>query len=275
MQPVGLVGAAASLIQYCEFVVPVRSHQSFHQSHRAMTLVEIIIVVALLAGVMAYAIPSMLKPQDHSGFFRQFQAEIKSAFDTAVLTSSPLRLVIQPAKAAVHLESVPHEEAAGFSLASLWLDESQSSQVDRRRARAEQFSRWTADLPHEVRDHFKDRIIAPRSPLLDAKHLLIGPEWQPVQSYGHEPFQWSPQLRLRQYYIEHLATPVSIADEVGEHGPIHLHFLPQGYVEKATFVFREDAAPERPPYVVVVHPHQGIATLTAELEAALIYTASY
>ena len=239
-----------------------------------MTLVEIIIVVALLAGVMAYAIPSMLKPEDHSGFFRQFQAEIKSAFDTAVLTSVPLRLVIQPAQAAVHLESVPPEQAAGFSLAGLWLDESSSqlNHAERRRARQEQFSRWTADQPHEVRDHQNDQIIPPRSPLLDAKNLLIGPEWQPVQSYGHEPFRWSSQLRLRQYYVEHLARMVAIDGEVEEHGPIYLHFLPQGYVEKATFVFGEDAAPERPPYVVVVHPHQGTATLTAELETALIYT---
>ena len=250
----------------------------FNQHHnQAMTLIEIVIVVALLAGVMIYAVPSMLKPEDHLSFFRQFQTEIKSAFDTTVLTATPHRLVIQPTKNSIHLESIPTNEAQTFSLASLKAHHAAAglSTNDTLLARQDQFREWTETAPLEVNDHDNDRVIAPRSPLLGAKKFLIGPTWQPVEGYGHEPFKWSTNLRLAQYYVEHLTELVALNyDRRSEPTPIFLHFLPQGYVEKSALIFRDIDDPEQPPYVLIIHPHQGIATLSAEAEDALTYVTS-
>lgn len=239
---------------------------SWHQRD-AMTLLEVIIVIALLAGLMSYAVPSLFREDDHSFFFRQLQMEVKSAFDTSVLTSTPHRLVINIAKRSVHLETIaaPSPQVpTSYAVAPL-------SQENRKEMEV-RVERWLEDAPKEVKDFEKDRVIPASSPLIKAKDRLVGAAWKKVEGFGHEPFRWSKDLYLSLFYVEHMTEQVSLDEGRGglDKQPIYIHFFPHGYVEKATLVYKELEA-DRPPYVINVLSRQGVAQLSSRQEDAQMY----
>lgn len=234
-----------------------------------MTLLEVIIVIALLAGLMSYAVPSLFREDDHSFFFRQLQMEIKSAFDTSVLTSTPHRLVIDITGRSVHLETIatPLSQKVPTSYASV----SPLSQEDRK-AMEGRVERWLEDGPKEVKDFEKDRVIPASSPLIKAKDKLVGVAWEKVEGFGHEPFRWSKDLYLSIFYVEHMVEQISLEEGRGgrDNQPIYIHFFPHGYVEKATLVFKELEA-DSPPYVINILSRQGVAQLSSREEDAQMY----
>lgn len=239
-------------------VHPMNTPSSSHE--QAMTLIEVILVVALLAGLMSYVVPTMFAPQDHSGFLRAFSAEVKSAYDTTVLTATFHRLVIHPHKRTIHLESIPPSSAA------MMISSEDNHSPDERQRR---FDTWSEEAPSEVIDHQKDRVIPPRSPLLYARQRLIGPIWQKVEGFGHEPLSWSSDLILSQYFVEHTKNLISLNQGSDQNLPdleIFIHFYPRGYVERAAFIFRDQEDTRQPPYVVIIDAHQGVAEISTREE---------
>ncbi|MCY4381026.1 MAG: hypothetical protein OXC40_05615 [Proteobacteria bacterium] len=240
-------------------------------SDHAMTLLEVVLVTVLLAGMLTYAVPMLLPATDQAPFMSQVQSEIKSAYDTAVLTGVPHRLVFDFSKRSIHLERITaYSPLERFILPSFAADGLTLDQA--KREKEENYEKWLQFGKVEVVDYERDRVIPPVSPLNRAKAQLVGHRWDQVSGYGHAPLRWSSEVYVSRYYIEHMSGERvrTVVDQKGASELAYLHFLPKGYVERAYIVFRELVGSRiddnRPPYVITTLPYEGVSLLTSTEE---------
>lgn len=238
------------------------------QSDQALTLLEVILVIALLAGVMVYAIPNILVEDDHSATFNALRAEIKSAYDSAVLSGFTHRIVFDLEKKTIFLER--NTQIGDISHQILSSDIEHLSEQERDAAHQEKIAslKEIAKLAgDEVSDFEQNRTIPPTSPLIQAQQNLLGYSWDKVDDFGHTTIDLSG-LSITRYRVEHLGEEIIHSDQAAS--IIYLYVFPQGYVEKAYFVWFEDyndtIIEDRPPYIIATLPYQGVALLSTSLE---------
>lgn len=249
------------------------------KSSEGLTLFEVIIVIALLMGTMIYALPTLVSSTDHSGTMRALQTEIKSAFDSAVLTGLPHRLVFDLNAAQIYVERLAAGPGDSTSSTGFHRDSDPVAEKQRRDQLEQSFEIYRELSRGEVSDFDNDRKLPPTSPLLRAYDQLLGAPWEKTSHLSHQPISFGEGITVTRYRTErneaeHFITPPS-SDSEANIPPISLYFYPRGYAEKAYFVFRErgdDGAvlDDTPPYVLVIRPFEGVADLSSRAEDATI-----
>ena len=235
---------------------------------KGLTLFEVILVVALLAGTMIYALPTLTSGNDHSATLSSIQTEVKSTFDSAVLTGLPHRLVFDLKKKRVYGERLAYSSAAMI----LRRDDNQEKEAERREEYEASFEEYRELARDEVSDLAQNRTLPASSPVLLAYKALLGPPWQSLQDFDHQIITLGHSLTLTRYQTERHEAEQNVLTEE-EPPSISLYFFPQGYVEQAYFVFRElgddgSLLEDLPPYILTIKSYEGVAELSARIEDA-------
>ena len=249
---------------------PIQRISALLRQSQALTLFEVILVVALLAGTMIYALPTMLSGTDHSATIRSFQAEVKSAFDSAVLTGLPHRLVFDLKQKRIFLQKL----AYGAPSMILHRDEDPLQEAQRKEEHSSAFEEYRDLSRDEVSDLQHQRTYPASSPVLLAYKNLLGPPWQELQEFDHQVLLLGEGITITRYRTERHEEE-QILQQQEPPPAFSLYFLPQGYVEQAYFVFQELAndgsvLEDLPPYIITIKAHQGVAVLSSQPEDATL-----
>jgi prepilin-type N-terminal cleavage/methylation domain-containing protein len=242
------------------------------QRTRGFTLLEVIIVVAIIAGVYAIALPnfSVQKESQISDRLGRLNEDVRAAFDLAVLTGKPHRLVFNIASGEYFLE---RSEQTNVYLADQAIEggDLPPRQEKEKQAEAdEQFKEYLTLAGETFKDSASDTPIPPVSPVLNAKDALRGPTWAPVEGQGWGLRNLGDYLVIKDMQTEHHARPLT-REEAGENGIALVYFLPQGYVERTVIhiyykLSDTEVDSETPPYTVIFEPYLGMAQINSGYE---------
>lgn len=232
-------------------------------SNSAFSLLEVIIVVALLAGVYSYALPQfrIFTGLEESSTLSRLTVDIRSAYDIAVLTGKVHRLVFR------------------LDTGEYWLEMSDSNQIhlnvdgqDHDRTEYEEqeelqtfqddFQIYEDMLPSPVYDPEDEVEIQLITPLIAAKEQLQPPRWTMVKNIEWQKRSLGDQLTIVSFQAEHHNRKQSYRNE-GDPERAFLYFFPNGYMEKASIEIapRDEDVEKRPPYVISTNPFEGTATV--------------
>jgi type II secretory pathway pseudopilin PulG len=228
-----------------------------------LTILEIIIVIALMAGIMVYALPQINNAaNDYITKVNLFSASVKNAFDTSVLTRRPYRLALDLKTGEYWLETT-NDVNTKYSTDTTGRDLSGEELKARREQFDAEFEEYVELAGSPVTDPDSDTPILPDSPVVKAKNKLKLPIWTVVESLEWQTRSIGPDLAFYIVQAEHHLDPINAFEE--EEGAIaHIYFSPSGYVEKAFVIIRpitSDGSPveEEEPFTIETKPFEGIA----------------
>ncbi len=216
-----------------------------------------------MATIYAVAIPqfNIITGAETSTKIGQLVTDIRSAYDMAVLTNMPHRLVFTLATGEYHLEVADRREVL-LGDRKLGHDPTEAEEKAVFEEFDERFTEYQTLAGSEVRDTVNDEVIQPTSPLLRAKNRLRPPKWIMVDDLEWRARRLGPHLGIISMQAEHHETRQMAAD-LGPEGRAMLYFFPSGYVEKAVIyvgVRSGDAFDEnQTPYTVITKSYEGEA----------------
>ncbi len=236
-----------------------------------MTLIEIIIVIALLAGVMAVAMPQMFQNTevDVQAKLGRLAGDMRSAFDTAVLSGKPYRIGFHLISGDYWLEEGPSN--VNFKMGDALLPRDLSIEEEDG-IRKEFDARFEEDYVKLAGETFRDpedadKEIKPTSPVLKAKDQLMPPEWKRVESMEWSQNSVGSNLMITAMQAEHHETKQDYQSS-GPQGTAYIYVFPGGYIERAYLVLHYTAGEGVPdmniqPYMVVTDPNTGTVTISS------------
>lgn len=236
-----------------------------HSSSKGMTILEIIIVIVLMAGMMLYALPNINSSNDYITKVNIFAASVKSAFDTAVLTGKPYRIAIEFSTGDYWLESTLEQDYKISSTRSGRDLNEEQSKAYREEFDAD-FEEYVELAGSTISDMDSGDEIKPESPVVRAKKKLMDPTWFRVDSIEWTKKNIGPDLGFAIIQAEHHLDPINgIEDEEGT--VAHIYVSPTGYVEKAYVVIVPIDSDgrlieEEEPFTIETVPFEGMATVT-------------
>lgn len=228
-----------------------------------VTLIEIIIVVALMAGIMIYALPNInTSTRDYITKINLFTSSLKNAFDTAVLTGKPHRLVIDFTNGEYWLETT-HYKDFKVSPGEGGLDLSSEQLKSKREEDESDFEEYEELAGQTTTDPESGDEIRPESPLLKAKNTLLGPSWFQVDSVDWETKNIGIDLKFTTIQAEHHEDRI-VVEELEEGSVGHIYIFPNGYLEKAYVVISPvdsdgQIMEGEEPFTIETFPYEGIA----------------
>lgn len=237
----------------------------FKNSRSGLTLLEIIIVIALMAGMMIYAMPGITDSKDYITRINLIASDIKNAYDTSVLTGKPYRLVFDFSSKQYWIETTT---ATDFRISRdpSGRDLNDEQAKEKKEMFELEFEEYVELAGREVTDPDSGEPIKPDSPLMRAKSKLIDPPWFEVGGVEWPKRSIGPDLAFAVIQTEHLDEPINGFEE--DKGTVaHLYFFPTGYVEKAFILIRavdnaDQIIEEEEPFTVETFPYEGIAIVT-------------
>ncbi len=241
--------------------------RQLRQHPNAFTLIELIIVIALLAFVIVVAFPNFNFSEESrvSSKLSRLSADVRSAFDLAVLSGRPHRLVFHLGSGDYWLQST---DSQNVLLGDRLVDRDPSPQEER--ARLEEFDRDFEEYIDLAGESFIDpeseEDIPPASPVLKAKNKLRGPQWFEVKEG-----EWArkrslgPELIIKDIQAEHHQQKIDLLESRGD-AFSYIYIQPTGYIEKAVLhlYYRLDETSindKKPPYTFITQPYDGSAKL--------------
>jgi len=194
---------------------------------RAFTLLEVGIGLALLAMLVAVAVPgfgalSGAKLQEQS---RMMGGAIRDVYARTALSGKTARIVIDMDKDAYWLEEAP--SVARLHHEKLGVDRDGKSKLDPIHERLEGIEAETTDDKERAQ-----------------LELLAPVAWTKVEGDYGEPIQLQGDVRFQGVWIEHL-------DEKSTGGQVALYFFPGGFTEEAHITLTDDEDGERTLTLVV------------------------
>lgn len=235
------------------------------QRTSGLTLLEVIIVLALMAGIMIYALPTATDSKDYITKINIVAGDVKNAFDTAVLTGKPYRLVFDFDRNAYWLETT---EELDFRIRQTpdGRDLNPEQQKEADLAFDAEFEEYIELAGKEVENPDTGDLIKPASPVVQAKSKLRGPAWYEVQSMEWDRRQIGPDLIVDRFQTEHHEEEVRPLEDDAEGQVGFIYFFPTGYVEKAYISLRplygeSEIDEDDEPFTLEVMPYEGVALL--------------
>lgn len=236
-----------------------------------MTLIEIIIVIALIAGVTAVAMPQMFQTTESEvqAKLGQLAGDFRSAFDIAVLTGKPYRMGFRPLTGEYWLEAASSDRP--FKLGDARMDKDLTSEEEDR-LRKEEESRFDEEYDQLAGETFRDpeddKEIKPTSPVLKAKSKLMPPRWQQVDSMEWGNRTLGPNLMITEMQAEHHQSKQEAA-ALGPEGVCYIYVFPTGYTEKSylkiAYTLDEGVPDEtKSPYLIVNDPYTGTIDISSD-----------
>ncbi len=238
----------------------------------AFTLIELIIVIALIASAYTVLMPNFSSQSATEVLSRldRLSGDVRSAFDLAVLNRKTYRMVFEIHSGLYWLEETEQED---FFLAATKEGEGDPSPKRAKELQDEfdaQFEKYTQLAGETVKDPDSDKEIPPISPILKAKSKLKQAVWKKVESIEWGSRQLTPLLVIKDMQAEHHPVPVTFEGTAAEEGYGHIYFFPSGYVERAYlhiyYMTGNQIDESKAPWTLVTHPYRGEATMESGLE---------
>ncbi len=240
-------------------------------SERGFTLLEIIIVVALIAGVYSFALPQfrIFSGLEISSTLNRLAVDIRSAWDVAVLTGKVHRLVFTVGGGDYWLEVADRNDVF-LSVAGLDRDLTKEEEEEARFAFEENFKNYEDMMDNPLFDHDAEQEVVLLTPVTASKKRLQRVRWSMVKNLEWQKRTLLPLLSVQAMQAEHHVRKQSNEDD---EGPVQafLYFFPDGYVEAAVIqiaVMQDDTSVDRsvPPYTVRTNPYEGTAEVISGRE---------
>lgn len=233
---------------------------------RAFTLIEVMIVIALFAGIMAVAMPNLAvqKEADISTKLGRLAGDIRVTSDISILSRRPYRIAFNLMSGKYWLETTDFKD---LSLASLppGKDYTLEEEKELNEQFEQEFEKYKDLVGEEVQNPDSDEKIPIKSPLIKAENKLKWPIWR--KSEGEE---WSerslvPELFISSFRSEHLKEATTLEDNESEEVIAYLYFFPIGYVEKAYMYINlresDDNSSNKNTYTLTTNPDIGTAII--------------
>lgn len=241
------------------------------RSNSGFTLLELILVIALMATVYAVALPDLtiLDSTAVANKMGRLASDIRGAYDQAVLSQKPYRLVFRLYSGEYWLEETT---ATNFVLGDneLGRDLTEEEEKDQKENFENDFGLYVELAGTEVEDGANERVLPPMSPVLKAKEALRPTPWTRVDNVEWKVRSLGPELIIQDFRALHHDQKQTF-DELGEAARAMIYFFPNGYVEPAVIhiAYREGDSgfnTDKQPYTVVTEPYEGIAQVISGYE---------
>ena len=238
---------------------------------RGFTLLEIIIVVALIAGVYTFALPQfrVFSGLEISSTLNRLAVDVRSAWDVSVLTGKVHRLVFEIGGGGYWLEVADRNDVF-LSVAGLERDLSQDEEKEAQLVFEENFKKYEDMMANPSFDHDEEKEIAALTPLIASKKRLQRVQWTMVKNLEWQKRTIAPLLAVQAIQAEHHVRKQHY-EEGGEAVHAYLYFFPDGYVEAAVIqlaVMLDENTVDRsvPPYTVRTNSYEGTAEVISGRE---------
>ena len=238
---------------------------------RGFTLLEIIIVVALIAGVYTFALPQfrIFSGLEVSSTLNRLAVDIRSAWDIAVLTGKVHRLVFQVGGGDYWLEVADRNDVF-LSVEGLDRDLSKEEEQEAQLAFEESFKTYEDMMASPTFDPEAEKEIIAITPLIANKKRLQSAKWTMVKNLEWQKRTLSPLLAVQAMQTEH-HTRKQHNEDNEDNMQAFLYFFPDGYVEAAVIqiaVMQDESTVDRstPPYTVRTNPYEGTAEVISGKE---------
>ncbi len=239
---------------------------------RGFTLLEIIIVVALIAGVYTFALPQfrIFSGLEISSTLNRLAVDIRSAWDVAVLTGKVHRLVFEVGGGDYWLEVADRSDVY-LGVEGLARDLSKEEEEEERLAFEEDFKNYEDMLANPLFDREEEKEIVLITPLIASKKRLQRAQWTMVKNLEWQKRTLSPLLSVQAMQAEHHVRKQSNEDSDESTVQAFLYFFPDGYVEAAVIqiaVMQDETTVDRsvPPYTLRTNPYEGTAEVISGRE---------
>jgi type II secretory pathway pseudopilin PulG len=244
------------------------SRRGFQSKESGVTMIELMVIVGLIAFIYSVAVPqfNMRSGTETATRTQRLADDIRSAFDMAVLTNRPHRIVFEMGSGRYHLESTSSQalidsDPLGHDLT----DEEEKTKI-------EEFENETKDLTSLAGDPIKDEDGkeipgSNLSPILRNRKKAEPLKWEVVENLEWTNRSLGNFLLISEMQAEHHAEKQVLAD-LGPKARGFLYFYPQGYVERAYIrvaIKKDDMVPDETqlPYTIVTKPFLGTASVQA------------
>ena len=238
---------------------------------RGFTLLEIIIVVALIAGVYTFALPQfrIFSGLEVSSTLNRLAVDIRSAWDVAVLTGKVHRMVFEVGGGDYWLEVADRNDVF-MSVEGLDRDLNKEEEEEARLAFEENFKNYEDMMGNPLFDPDEEKEIIPITPLTASKERLQRTQWTMVKNLEWQKRTLLPMLSVQAMQAEHHVRKQSSEDGEGT-VQAFLYFFPDGYVEAAVIqlaVMQDETTVDRsvPPYTVRTNSYEGTAEVISGRE---------
>lgn len=239
------------------------------------TIIELILVIALIGLLFVMAAPnlSILSSTEAAQKIGTLAADIRGAYDMAVLHRRPHRLVFQFSTGQYWLETTDHQN---FRLAanSDGYDLSSEQAKERQAMFDEKFAEYKEKAGREVQLPDKDEVVMPASPLINAQSKLSPARWRRIEDSEWGRRSIGPQFSIGGMQAEHHESLIS-SNQTDENSVGHLYFFPQGYVERAVIYvvpagMDVESALDKA-YTIKTRPYEGIADVNSGYQEVDIF----
>lgn len=228
------------------------------------SLIEVMIVVALMAFVYTYALPQLnLKTgAEIATKISQLNGDIRNAYDLSVLSGKTYRMVFMLTSGDYWLEQADQERIY-LGDDRLGRDPSEAEEKEQDQVFESRFAEFQELAGRAVVDMKDEKEIPPESPVLAAKDKLRQAVWSRVDSMEWGERTLGPSLMIKAMQAEHHGVRQEIGD-LGEASRAMLYFFPNGYVERAMIqiAYKKDDLvidEEKEGYTIITDPYQGTA----------------
>jgi len=227
---------------------------------KGFTLLELLIVLALMGGVYALLLPSLSKRtgSDIANILGRLGQDVRGVFDTAILTNMPHRIVFNLFTGDYWVE-VADDPKAMLSAGHGGVDSPAVEQEKREKFQTD-FEKYQDLVGQPIKDASGDEEIIPTSPVLQAKAQLEGANWSKLKGIEWGMRSFGKDIGIRSMQCEHHERKISV-EEDGKDAYGYLYIFP-GYVEKAVlylyyrqgeFTFDQT----QPPFTILTKPYEG------------------
>jgi prepilin-type N-terminal cleavage/methylation domain-containing protein len=234
----------------------------------AFTLIEIILVIAIIAMAYYVAIPqfNLATGAEVSVKLGQLAGDIRSGYDTAVLSGHTHRMVFELASGEYWLES-SNQSDVRLGVDKARHDITEEEEKSKSGEFEDRFKEYEDLAGQEVTDPETEEKIKPTSPLLMAKSQLKPVSWERIDTVEWQGRSVGPYLLFQDIQAEHHETKQTLED-LGEKGRAVIYFLPAGYTERAVLhvAFKRGALevdPDKEPFSVITSPYDGTAEVVS------------
>ena len=245
------------------------------QAVSGFTLIEILIVISLIAFVYSVAMPNLgvTSNSEIATKLGRLNSDIRAAYDTAVLSNRPYRLVFQLRSGDYWLETTESENVK-LGDSKVDADPSEEETKNKDAEFDSKFEDYVKMLGDPITNPHSEHKIPQTSPVIQAKELLRGPVWAKVDSLEWQKRTLGGGLIIKDMQAEHLERKISL-DDNGPEARAFIYFLATGYVEKAfmhIYYTKDEGVvdDEREPYTFQTKPWEGVSVIDAGYTEVLL-----
>lgn len=232
----------------------------------AFSLIEIIIVVALIAFVYTVALPQLNQRTgaETANKLNQLASDVRNAYDVSVLNGKPYRLVFMMAAGDYWLEESDRNDVY-IGNDKLDRDPTEAEEKDEDVAFDTKFQEYVDLAGQVIVDQDNDKEIPPDSPVVEAKERLRKAKWTRVENLEWSTRTLGPNLMITDMQSEHHGHKQDFS-ELGAEARAMVYFFPSGYVQRAVIHIaykKDEMVPDetQEPYTVTTDPYEGTAKI--------------